>query len=88
MIALYILAQSVALSVYLFAASRNDPSLRIAALVAGTNLVSALAAIASTMLIGKDITRPRDPADMPPNSVATDTSTVKVGNAPAASAAA
>jgi hypothetical protein len=78
-IALITLLMSVVLMVYLFAGSRNDPSLRIAALVAGTGLVSALAAIASTILTGKDLTKGRDPADMPPNTVTTDTSTVKVG---------
>jgi len=81
-IALIILIAAVVLMVYLFAGSRNDPSLRIAALVAGTALVSALAAIASTILTGKDVTKPRDPADMPPNTTTTDTSTVKVGPVP------
>ena len=80
-IALIVLILSVALMVYLFAGSRNDPSLRIAALVAGTGLVSALAAIASTILTGKDLTKGRDPAEMPPNTVTTDTSVVKVGPA-------
>jgi hypothetical protein len=77
-IALIILIGSIGLMVYLFAGSRNDPSLRIAALVAGTGLVSALAAIASTILTGKDLTKP-PAADMPPNSTATQTSTVQVG---------
>jgi hypothetical protein len=53
--------------------------LRIAALVAGTGAVASLLAIASTLLTGKDVTKPRDPADMPPNSTTTDTSTVKTG---------
>lgn len=83
-IALIILIASVCLMVFLFAESRNDPSLRIAALVAGTGLVSALAAIASTILTGKDLTRQRDVSDMPPNTTATDTSTIKVGPAPPA----
>ena len=56
MIASTCLVLAVGLMVFLFAASRNDPSLRIAALVAGTGLVSALASIASTMLTGKDVT--------------------------------
>ena len=63
-IALFSLVMAVALMAYLFAESRGDPSLRIAALVAGTGLVSSLAAIASTMLTGKDVTHP----DPPPNS--------------------
>jgi hypothetical protein len=78
-IALLTLIGAIGLMVYLFAGSRADPSLRIAALVAGTGLVSALAAIASTILTGKDVTKPRDPAEMPPNTTTTDTSTVKVG---------
>ena len=81
-IALVALLVSVALMVYLFAGSRGDPSLRIAALVAGTGLVSTLAAIASTILTGKDLTKSRDPSDMPPNTTTTDTSTVKVGPTP------
>lgn len=78
-IALFCLLGSMVLMAYLFSASRNDPSLRIAALVAGTALVASLASIASTILTGKDVTKPRDPADMPPNTTTTDTSTVKVG---------
>ena len=76
-IALYALMGAIGLMVYLFAGSRQDPSLRIAALVAGTGLVSALAAIASTILTGKDVTKP--PSDLPPNSSATTSSTVQVG---------
>ena len=82
MIALLTLLGAIGLMVYLFAGSRQDPSLRIAALVAGTGLVSALAAIASTILTGKDLTKPRDPADMPPNTTTTDTSTETVGPVP------
>jgi hypothetical protein len=74
-IAFLILIGTVGLMVYLFAESRNDPSLRIAALVSGTGLVSAMTAIASTILIGKDVTK----HDLPPNSTTTDISTVKVG---------
>lgn len=80
-IALFCLVMSVGLMVFLFAESRNDPSLRIAALVSGTGLVATLGAIASTILTGKDLTKPRDPSDMPPNSTTTDTSIVKVGPA-------
>ena len=80
-IALLCLIFAVGLMGYLFGESRNDASLRIAALVAGTGLVASLAAIASTILTGKDVTKQRDPSDMPPNSSVTDTSTVKVGNA-------
>ena len=78
-IALIALFMSVALMAYLFAGSRNDPSLRIAALVAGTGLVASLAAIASTILTGKDVTKGRDPSDIPPNTTVADTSTIKTG---------
>ncbi len=81
-IALGCLLMAVGLMVFLFAESRNDPSLRIAALVSGTGLVATLGAIASTILTGKDLTKGHDPADMPPNSTATESSTVKVGPAP------
>lgn len=78
-IALICLLISSCLMVFLFAESRNDPSLRIAALVSGTGLVATLAAIASTILTGKDLSKPHDPATLPPGTVTTDTSTVKVG---------
>ena len=66
-VALLCLIMSTGLMVFLFAESRGDPSLRIAALVAGTGLVSSLAAIASTMLTGKDLVH-TDPANLPPGS--------------------
>ncbi len=59
-IALLVLVCATGLMVFLFAESRGDPSLRIAALVAGTGLVSALAAIGSTILTGKDLTKNHD----------------------------
>lgn len=83
-IAIVTLVMAVGLMVFLFAESRGDPALRIAALVAGTGLVSALAAIASTILTGKDLTKPHDPADLPPNTTTVDTSTVKVDPTPPA----
>lgn len=58
---------AVGLEIYLFAASRTDPSLRIAALVSGTALVASLGSIASTLLTGKDVTN-RGTDDLPPNS--------------------
>jgi hypothetical protein len=64
------LISAVLLSVFLFSASRNDPSLRIAALVSGTGLVNTLAAIASTMLTGRDVSRT---SDLPPGSTQTKT---------------
>jgi len=66
MIALVCLILGFILVVYLFAESRNDPSLRIAALVAGTGYVSMLGAIGSTILTGKDLTKPREPSEQPP----------------------
>lgn len=65
------------LDIYVFAASRNDPGLRMAALVAATSAGAALLAIASTLLIGKDVTKP-DPADLPPGSVSTQNNTLQV----------
>jgi hypothetical protein len=53
------------LAVALFIASRQDSSLRIAALVCVTGLVTNVVSIASTLLIGKDVTH-RD--DLPPNT--------------------
>lgn len=81
-IAFWLILCALILTVCLFAESRNDPSLRIAMLVSATNTVAAVLAIASTLLIGKDVTKPRDPADMPPNTTTVDTSTVKTGDAP------
>lgn len=77
LIALICICFAVGLMAFLFGESRNDPSLRIAALVAGTGLVSALSAIASTMLTGKDVTKP-DPADLPPNSSMHSTQTTEI----------
>ena len=81
-IALISLIVATALMVFLFAGSRNDPSLRIAALVAGTGLVSTLAAIASTILTGKDLTKGRDPSELPPNTTVADSSTIQTGPTP------
>lgn len=79
LIALISLLVATALMTFLFAESRLDPSLRIAALVAGTGLVSTLAAIASTILTGKDLTKNHDPADIPPNTTVAETSTIQTG---------
>lgn len=75
-IALVCLICAVGLMVFLFADSRNDPSLRIAALVAGTGLVASLAAIASTILTGKDVTQKA--SDLPPGASSTTTQSVQV----------
>lgn len=70
---------SVTFTAYIFLASRNDPGLRMAALVSATSTASSLLAIASTLLTGKDLTQSRDPANLPPNTKTIDTSTVTVG---------
>jgi hypothetical protein len=72
---------SCAVSIYVFAMSRNDPGLRMAALVAATSTGAGLLAVCSTLLTGKDLTK-QPPSDLPPNTTTTDTSTVKVGPNP------
>lgn len=57
---------SVAFTAYVFLASRNDPGLRMAALVSATSTASSLLAIASTLLTGKDLTQ--NGKDLPPGS--------------------
>lgn len=76
-IALIALVLAVSLMAYLFMASRSDPSLRIAALVAGTGLVSSLASISSTLLTGKDVTS-KAASELPPNSTMTATTVTTV----------
>lgn len=56
-IGLVILVLAVAMAVALFIASRGDPSLRIAALVSVTGLITGLTGVASTLMIGRDITQ-------------------------------
>lgn len=73
-IATLCIISGVLLTAYIFAASRNDPGLRMAALVAATSIASALIAIASTMLVGTNVmTKPpqTDPNELPPGSVVT-----------------
>jgi len=67
-IAFFSMLLSTGLMVFLFAESRGDPSLRIAALVAGTGLVNSLIAIGSVVLTGKDLSHPTDPSTLPPGS--------------------
>lgn len=76
-IALIALILAVGMMAYLFAASRSDPSLRIAALVAGTGLVASLGSIASTLLTGKDVTGAAAAKDLPPNTSLSTTTTVQ-----------
>ena len=63
----------------LFFESRQDPSLRIAALTIVGTLVTGMLAIASTLMIGKDVTHPQD---LPPNSSLQQTTTVKTNTPP------
>lgn len=82
-IAFGLLITATILTIFLFIESRNDPSLRIAALVSGTNLVSALAAIGSTLLTGKDLSnKTTDPNDLPPGSSTLETQAVQIPPAP------
>lgn len=69
-IALVCLILGVGLTVYIFAASRRDPGLRMAALVSATGVVTTVLAIASLTLTGKDLSHPQPP-DLPPNSSGT-----------------
>lgn len=72
-----------ALTVFIFSASRNDPGLRMAALVSATSVVASVIAIASVILTGKDVSH--TPPDLPPNSSMQQTTTVKTETPPAAS---
>jgi hypothetical protein len=76
-IALTCIISCVGLTVFIFSESRGDPGLRMAALVSSTSIAAALIAIASTLLVGKDVTKP-DPSDLPPGSTASSTSTSTV----------
>lgn len=66
LIALFAMLLGWSMVVYMFAASRNDPGLRIAAIALGSNSAGALLAIASTLLTGKDLTNRQ--SDLPPGS--------------------
>lgn len=63
-IAFYLILIATFLMVTLFFMTRQDPSLRTGALFAGTGLVSAITAIASTLLVGRDVQQ----KDLPPGS--------------------
>lgn len=65
------------LTIYIFAASRNDPGLRMAALVSSTSVAAALIAIASTLLVGHDVTKP-DPSELPPGSISAHSDSIQV----------
>lgn len=64
-IALVALVMSFGLTIFVFVESRNDPGLRMAALVSATSTVSAFIAIASTLLTGKDLSKPGPPNTNP-----------------------
>lgn len=57
---------AVSFTAYIFLASRNDPGLRMAALVSATGTAASLLAIASTLLTGKDVTQ--NGKDLPPGA--------------------
>ena len=65
-IALVLGILSFALSLTVFFMSRNDPGLRMAALVAATSTGAGLLAICSTLLTGKDVTT--SAKDLPPGA--------------------
>jgi hypothetical protein len=78
LIALACIVFCVGLTVFIFAESRTDPGLRMAALVSSTSVAAALIAIASTMLTGKDVTKSPDPNDVPPGTVIKDSTTTQI----------
>lgn len=82
-IAFLILMMADIMTMGLFFASRTDPSLRIAMLVAATATIAGNLAIASTLMVGKDVTKP-DPSDLPPNSSlhTTQTTDIKADSPP------
>lgn len=60
---------STGITVYIFASAKADPGLRYAALLGASNIATAMLAIASTLLTGKDLTNRKDANDYPPGSV-------------------
>lgn len=85
-IALICIIVGAGLTVFIFSASRNDPGLRMAALVFASNICTAIIAISSLLLTGKDTTNKG--ADLPPGSTATETSTSTTKTGPIAAAGA
>lgn len=73
-IGLLCILAGVGLAVYVFAASRNDPGLRMAALVCATGAVTTVLAIGSLSVTGKDLSHSAPP-DVPPGSAATTSTT-------------
>lgn len=79
-IALICILVGALLTIYIFSASRNDPGLRMAALVFASNICTAIVAISSLLLTGKDTTQKG--AELPPGSVATEASTSTIKTPP------
>ena len=67
------------LTLVIFLLSRNDPTLRIAALMLTSNVAIAYVAIASTLLTGKDLTGRKSADDLPPNTTQTTVDQIKTG---------
>lgn len=78
MIALVCIVVGAAMTLVIFFESRLDPGLRMAALVFASNICTAIVAISSLLLTGKDLTNKHDPADLPPGSVQQDSSTTQL----------
>lgn len=77
-IALICIVVGAAMTLVIFFESRLDPGLRMAALVFASNISTAIVAISSLLLTGKDLTGKHDPADLPPGSVQVDASTTQL----------
>lgn len=88
-IALVCIVVGAALTVFIFQESRNDPGLRMAALVFASNICTAIVAISSLLLTGKDLTAKgkTDPSDLPPGSVVTTSGAAEVVQTPPIQAA-
>ncbi len=78
-IAVVCIVSCVALTVFIFSASRSDSGLRMAALVSSTSIAAGLIAIASTLLTGKDVTKAED---LPPGSSLQQTTTLSAKTPP------
>lgn len=76
-IALVCIVVGAAMTLVIFFESRLDPGLRMAALVFASNICTAIVAISSLLLTGKDLTGKHDPADLPPGSIQEDSSKIQ-----------
>lgn len=68
MIALICVVVGATMTMVIFWASRLDSGLRMAALVFASNMCTAILAISSLLLTGKDVTNNHDKSDLPPGS--------------------